>query len=274
LQQAIERKLHRPQKSNVEKVVYFVDTYANYCDAELARALLAVLEHNGVSVYVPPSQQQAGMPLFVRGVLGPARAAAELNVALLAEAVRQGYTVVATEPSAVLALTRDYLSLLPGDDDARLVAENSFEACHYLWKSHQRGKLQLDFDPLPLTIGYHTPCHTKALGVGAPAEKLLNLVPSLKIERLEKGCSGIAGLYGFQRTNYRRSLRAGLPLLTAVRTGTFQLGATECSTCRIQMEQGATKRTIHPIKLLALAYGLMPELRDRLLSPAEELVVS
>jgi hypothetical protein len=28
----------------------------------------------------------------------------------------------------------------------------------------------------------------------------------------------------------------------------------------MQMEHGATKPTLHPIKLLALAYGLMPEL--------------
>ena len=36
------------------KVVYFVDTYANYHDPQLAEALVAVLEHNGVAVYVPP----------------------------------------------------------------------------------------------------------------------------------------------------------------------------------------------------------------------------
>ena len=45
-------------------------------------------------------------------------------MALLAEAVRQGYTIVSTEPSAVLALTREYLHLLGDDHDAELVAEN------------------------------------------------------------------------------------------------------------------------------------------------------
>ena len=28
----------------------------------------------------------------------------------------------------------------------------------------------------------------------------------------------------------------------------------------MQMEQGTTKPTLHPIKLLALSYGLMPEI--------------
>ena len=31
--------------------------------------------------------------------------------------------------------------------------------------------------------------------------------------------------------------------------------STECSACRIQMEDGAGKRTLHPIQYLALGYG-------------------
>jgi len=274
LQQAAQRRLHRPQRSSAEKVLYFVDTYANYCDTQLADALLAVLEHNDISVYVPQGQLQAAMPLVARGVLDPARRIAEQNVALLAEAVRKGYTIVATEPSAVLALTHEYPILLPDDDDAELVSQHTSEACHYLWRCHQRGKLELDFTALSMTVGYHIPCHVKALEVGTPGENLLGLIPGLLVERLEKGCSGMAGLYGMQRRNYRNSLRAGLPLLTAVRTGGFKVGTTECSSCKIQMEQGSTKPTVHPIKLLALAYGLMPELKQLLHSPGEDLVVT
>ena len=40
------------------------------------------------------------------------------------------------------------------------------------------------------------------------------------------------------------------------------------------MEQGSAKPTIHPIKLLALAYGLMPEVADLVRSGGNSLVVS
>jgi hypothetical protein len=40
------------------------------------------------------------------------------------------------------------------------------------------------------------------------------------------------------------------------------------------MEQGTTKPTIHPIKVLALAYGLMPQLAAQLTVRGEELVVT
>jgi Fe-S oxidoreductase len=94
------------------------------------------------------------------------------------------------------------------------------------------------------------------------------------VTRVEKGCSGAAGLWGVKRDNYRASLRAGLELISTIRDGPFQIGMTECSTCKIQMEQSSTKPTIHPIKLLALAYGLMPEVASLVRTRGRPLVVT
>ena len=86
---------------------------------------------------------------------------------------------------------------------------------------------------------------------------LLEVLIALVI--MSVGMLGIAGLYGVKRDNYRASLRAGLDLITAIRKGPFQIGMTECSSCKMQMEQSSTRPTVHPIKLLARAYGLMTE---------------
>jgi Fe-S oxidoreductase len=193
---------------------------------------------------------------------------------MLAETIRQGYTVVATEPSAVLALTHEYPILLDDDEDALVVSQHTREACHYLWQLHQSGRLKLDFRPQRISVGYHVPCHLRALGVGAPAENLLRLVPGMRVNRVERGCSGAAGLWGVKRENYRASLRAGLGLISAVRNGPFQIGMTECSTCKMQMEQSSTKPTVHPVKLLALAYGLMPEIANLVRSTTRPLVLT
>ncbi|MGD9719643.1 MAG: anaerobic glycerol-3-phosphate dehydrogenase subunit C [Pirellulales bacterium] len=270
---ASRRRLTRPTRRDVAKVLYFVDTYANYHDPQLAEALVAVLEHNAVAVYVHPAQLSSGMPMISLGALNQARKLAEHNVGLLAEAVRQGYHVVATEPSAALALTHEYPALLH-DDDSRLVAENCSEACGFLWRLHQRGKLQLDLRPVSAVVGYHLPCHVKALGGGAPAENLLRLIPGLVVQRTENGCSGMAGTFGLKRENYRTSLRAGRALIGSLRNPRLQAGATECSACKMQMEQGAGKPTIHPVKLLALSYGLMPEVSELLVAPVQERVVT
>jgi FAD/FMN-containing dehydrogenase/Fe-S oxidoreductase len=273
LRRAHRRRLTRPIRRSAQKVLYFVDVYANYFDPQLAEALVAVMEHNGVAVYVPANQKPAGMPSIACGALDHARFLAEHNVTILAEAVRQGYHVVATEPSAALCLTREYPQMLD-DDDSKLLAANSSEACTYLWRMHTQGKLQLDLKPINITLGYHTPCHIKALQVGAPGENLLGLIPGVRIEHIEKGCSGMAGTYGLLGKNYRSSLRAGLRLINKLRSPSVQAGATECSTCKIQMEQGTNKPTIHPIKLLAYSYGLMPDIARLLNTKGEELVVT
>ena len=270
LRRAARRRLTKPTRRSDRKVLYFVDTYANFHDPQLAEALVAVMEHNGIAVYVHPAQRASGMAMISLGALAPARKLATRNLRFLAEAVRQGYDIVASEPSTALCLTHEYPSLF-NDDDAKLVAQNTSEACAYLWKMHRAGKLQLDLKPVNATVAYHMPCHLRALGTGSPGENLMRLIPAMSVQRIEKGCSGMAGTYGLKRENYRASLRAGFGLISAMRDPTLQVGATECSACKIQMEQGTTKPTIHPLKLLALAYGLMPEVSALLTAKSAEL---
>ena len=208
---------------------------------------------------IPPRQVFSAMPLIAAGALENARPFAARNVGLLADAVRQGYEIVATEPSAVMCLQREYLNLLD-DDDARLVAEHSHDACAFLWKLKQEGRLKENFEPLPISVGYHEPCHVRALYPEQQAAKrLLELIPDLEVQSLNKGCSGMAGVYGLQQRNHRNSLRMGIGLIAAMREETLSIGATECSACKLQMEQGGEKAALHPLKLLAMAYGLAPE---------------
>ncbi len=256
----------KPIEPTAERVLYFVDTYANYFDTDLAIAFERVVRRHGIEFYAPTNQHHSGMSMISQGAIDIARRFAERNVSMLAEAVRQGYQIVATEPSAVLALTHEYVHLMGDDEDAQLVAEHTQEACHYLWRRHLESKLHLDMQPLPLRVAYHVPCHVRALGIGTPSENLLRLIPELQTRRLDKGCSGMAGTFGLSRKNYRSSLRAGLPMLSALRTGEYQIGSTECGACRTQMEQSSPIGTLHPIKLLAASYGVIPELYDDLMS--------
>lgn len=270
---AAKQRLSQPPRREGRKVLYFVDAFANWNDVELGMAACAVLKHNGFEVYVPPGQQISGMSMISAGVLDRARTIAAKNVELLAEGVRQGFHIVTAESSAALALRHEYLKLL-SDPDARLVSQNCTDLSNFLWQLHLTGKLELDFRPLNYTVGYHLPCHQRVLGHVVAGMNLLRLVPGLKVERIEKGCSGMAGTYGLIRSNYRRSLRCGLPLIAAVREPHITAGCTECSTCKIQMEQGTVKSTIHPIKILAHAYGLMPELDDLFDRRSGELNIS
>jgi FAD/FMN-containing dehydrogenase/Fe-S oxidoreductase len=255
------------------RVAYFVDVYANYFDQELAEAVVAVLHHANVNVFVPAKQQGSGMPALVAGDIDLARDLALRNLRILGNAVRDGYTIVCSEPTAAMMIRHEYLKLTD-DLDAALVAENTRELCHYLAGLEARGQLPQPQEPIHARAGYHQPCHLRSLGVGTPGLDLIRKIPELDVEFIDRGCSGMAGTFGLARGNFRTSLRAGRGLLSRLRDPEFELGATECGACRIQMEQGVTKRTLHPVKLLSLSYGLNPALRRQFKDPKPRHVIS
>jgi Fe-S oxidoreductase len=266
LRQATRRGWTRRPRSARPRVAYFVDVFANYNDPLLAESVVAVLHHNGIEVYVPPRQRGCGMAPLAYGDVETARETVQRNLFVLSDLAREGYPILCSEPTAALMLRHDALDLLD-DADARLVAAQTVEATAFLWDLYQQGNLRTDFVSLPLAVGHHVPCHLKALGRPPMAPALLSLIPEMSVQTIDVSCSGMAGTYGLKADNYETSLAAGRPMLDELRRRRGLFGSTECSTCRIQMEDAATVRTLHPAQYLALAYGYLPELRQRLLQP-------
>ncbi len=274
---ARKRGWTRKAASSRPRLAYFVDTYATYCDPRTAEAAVAVLQHQGFDVHVPPAQRGSGAPALAVGDAETAREIAQRNVRVLAELVREGYTVVCSEPTAALMLRHDYLDLLD-DPEAKLVAEHTVELTAFLADLHRQGRLQTDFQPLAMTVGHHVPCHLKALGSQpggrtASAAALLSLIPGFQARTIDVSCSGMAGTFGLMAVNYETSLAAGRPMLDELARPGIRFGSTECSACRMQMEDATKKRTFHPVQYLALAYGLLPELAKRLEQPIRDLVL-
>jgi len=254
------------------RVAYFIDIFANYNDPLIAESVVAVLQHNGIEVYVPPGQHGCGMAPLAVGDVESAREMVQRNLRLLAELVRQGYVVICSEPTAALMLSQDALALID-DPDTKLVAENTVEWTTYLWRLYEQGLLRTDFQPLELSLGHHVPCHLKALGQEAAGPRLLALIPGLRVRTIDVSCSGMAGTYGLLATNYATSLAAGQPMLDQLNRPGLLFGSTECSSCRLQMEEGSGKRTLHPAQYLALAYGLVPQNAQRLWEPIRDRVL-
>jgi Fe-S oxidoreductase len=273
LQRATRRGWTRFPRSRRPRVAYFVDVFANYNDPLIAEAAVQVLRHNGFDVYVPPHQLGCGMAPLAQGDVETARETVQTNMRLLAEWAREAEgPIVCSEPTAALMLRQDMLRLID-DPDAQAVAERTVELTSFLWDLYQGGRLRTDFQPLDMSIGHHVPCHLKALGGPAAAPGLLALIPRLRVHTIDVSCSGMAGTFGLKAENYEVSLQAGRPMLEELARPRVLFGSTECSTCRLQMEDGGRKRTLHPVQYLALAYGLMPELVQKLKEPVGELVL-
>ncbi|MGN6544446.1 MAG: anaerobic glycerol-3-phosphate dehydrogenase subunit C [Aureliella sp.] len=268
---AARRKIHRPMRTGGRKVLFFVDQYVNWHNPVLGRALVEVLQHQKVEVYCPTSQTPSYMAMITSGDVARARRLIKTNIQLLADAVRQGYHIITTEPSAALCLRNEYRQLLD-NEDTRLIAANTSESSSYLWQMHLQNELELDFRPLNMSLVYHEPCHSRILDPRRPALELLKLIPGLQVQDADAGCSGMAGTFGLKQENFRTSLRIGRGLMNVVKETPAQLGITECTACKLQMEQATTKPAVHPVAVLAFAYGSMPQLAAWFSSRHEGLV--
>lgn len=248
------------------RVVYFADTYAQYFDPQLAEATVRVLQAAGVHVYVPPNPLHSGAASLSVGHVDRAKRLAKRNINALEPLTRDGYTILCSEPTTALMLTQDYLDLVD-DPGAQQVARHTVELMSYLEQLQEQGRLpQVKIENFPLSVGHHIPCHIKALQKGIEGPGLLQQSGGYRVHILDLSCSGMAGVYGLQQANYASSMRAGKPMLDRFGQDDLHFGSSECSSCRIQMEHAGNKPVLHPVQWLALAYGLMPELRNRLVN--------
>lgn len=247
---------------NPAPVVYFADHFANCHDPELGFALGRIVEHHGRPFHVPPGQVRSGMALISIGDLDAARPLAEKNIRVLAEFAREGCPIVCTEPATVVCLKREY-PLLLDHPDVQLVADHVVDAGDLLGRWHKERELRTDFSPLAFQATYHTPCHRRVFGPETTLVNLCRLIPQFRASSVEHGCSGMAGTFGLTSEHFDESVKIGAKLIEQMRSNAIDIGLTECSSCKLQMEQQSPTPTLHPLKVLALAYGLMPEVRRR-----------
>jgi len=243
-----------PIEKPVDKVAYFVDTYANYNDHELGFAVLDVLRHNNIEVILP-KQLPAPLPAMVYGDAGKARKDLTYNVRHLAQAVREGCKIVCSEPSAALCLKQELRHFVPGQD-AKLVSDNTYELMNYLLDLHTQKKLKSPTKSITDEYVYHMPCHLHAVADGTASIKLLQELCGVKVTDLKAGCCGLAGTFGMQKKNYDLSSQIASSLKAALEKSAIKNVLTECAACGMQIGHISDKRVTHPVKVIARSYAL------------------
>jgi glycerol-3-phosphate dehydrogenase subunit C len=105
-----KRGLHERPVGDGPKVAYFTGCTARYLFPQVAQATVEALEHNGISVYVPP-QKCCGMPTMLEGDRAFTHRAAGFNLDELTRVVEEGYDIVCSCPTCGYF----YKSALPAD---------------------------------------------------------------------------------------------------------------------------------------------------------------
>ena len=243
----------RPRPKGDKRVVYFLSCYSNFNEPEGdGLATVEVLEHNGFDVLVPDFRC-CGIARINTGSMNGMMEDIETNVQRMASYVEQGLSIVFSEPSCALAVKMEYPKIL-NSDLADKVAERSYDIHQFLMMLHEKGELRLNLGEMNLTVGYHNPCHLRAMGVVKEPVELMKLIPGVTVKEFSDACCGLVGTYGMKKKNFDLSMAIGKRLFEEIKDSGVEEVSTTCGACKLQIFQGTRKEAIHPISLLAMAY--------------------
>jgi anaerobic glycerol-3-phosphate dehydrogenase C subunit len=244
----------RPKPVGTKRVAYFLSCYSNFNEPEGdGLATVEVLERNGFEVLLPDFRC-CGIARLSSGAVEKIESDIRFNVRVISQLAEEGVPLVFSEPSCALAIKMEYPKILDSEE-ARRAAANCHDIHEFLANLHQQGDLNLDFASMDIKVGYHNPCHLKALGITNEAPDLLRLIPGVHVQIFSDQCCGIAGTFGLKKKNYDLSMTIGYNLFKEITASDAQQIATSCGACKMQIYQGTNKDAVTPVSLLARAYS-------------------
>jgi Fe-S oxidoreductase len=227
-----------------KKIVYFVDSYANYNAPAFGKMVVAALENLGYQVIVPP-QKEAGMPAVEYGMLSKARKLAKYNLEHLAPYAREGTRILCTSLAAAYLLKDGYSSFME-DANLPVVAKAVTDLQELLHEEYEAGNLHFDAEPKQNVL-YHVCCLSRTLGL-APVTTSLLRAAGMESEVIEECCGG-AGVWGTFKENYQISSEIAAKLCKRVDPEVTVL--TESETCKLQIEAHVRTTVRFPLEVLA-----------------------
>lgn len=241
-------------------VAFFIGCVSESMFGPTNRATLKVLQANGVEVIAPPAQVCCGAIHHHNGKAGAARELARRNIRTF-EAFAGRIDAIVTNVAGCGAMLKSYDDLLADDTD---YAERAARFVGYVRDISEylvRLGLRPPSRPMRLRVTYHDACHlAHAQKIRQQPRQVLESIPGLELVPLPESdwCCGAAGTYNLTQPEMSETL-AEQKLSNIDKTGAKVVAAANAG-CILQISQHARRtgrdlRVVHPIDLLAEAYG-------------------
>jgi FAD/FMN-containing dehydrogenase/Fe-S oxidoreductase len=230
-------------------VVLFADTFNRYFEPENLRAALRVIAAAGWRPLLPRHDGRplcCGRTYLAAGLIEKARAEARRTlVALAGDAL-----VVGLEPSCLMTLRDEFVSLLPGSE-AKALASRAVTFGEWM----AREKIALNLRPTPTKAHVHGHCHQKSFGAFDATLAALRQTPDLTVAPITSSCCGMAGAFGYQsETQDVSRAMAEADLMPAVRKAKAEEPiVADGFSCRHQIADLSGRTAVHSVHVLAEA---------------------
>lgn len=232
-------------------VMLWPDTFTNTFHPHIGRAAVELLEDAGWEVRMPEQTLCCGLTWISTGQLATAKKVLRRTIDALAEHLRSGGFVVGLEPSCTTVFRSDAADLLGSDDDVERLRKQTLTLAELLTE-HTPDWTPPSLDGVHALAQVH--CHQHAvLGWDADAELLSRA--GARAERLDSGCCGLAGNFGFEAGHLEVSQACAesvlLPSARGAEPGTAILA--DGFSCRTQLHEldSGGREGVHLAELLA-----------------------
>ncbi|CAM5600524.1 FAD-binding oxidoreductase OS=Streptomyces alboniger OX=132473 GN=CP975_15410 PE=4 SV=1 [Streptomyces alboniger] len=256
---------HEPYGNGARgNVLLWPDTFTNHFHPHVGQAAVRLLEHAGWRVTLPSEPLCCGLTWISTGQLGIAERVLSRTVRHLADHVRAGGLVVGLEPSCTAVFRSDAGELFPGDHDVRRLRDQTVTVAELLTE-HSPGYEPPQVPDRSARAVAQVHCHQHAV-LDWNADQLLLGRAGVDVERLESGCCGLAGNFGFERGHLDVSRasaeRVLLPRLREEAPETVVLA--DGFSCRTQVHEfdSGGHEAVHLAELLASALPAEPRSVD------------
>ena len=119
--------------------------YGEHNEPEVVEDMVAVLNHNGISVRLLQDARCCGMPKLELGDLKAVEKLKDANLPIFLEAIDAGYDLMSPIPSCVLMYKQEVPLMFPNDADVARVKAAFFDPFEYLMLRHKAGLVKTDF---------------------------------------------------------------------------------------------------------------------------------
>jgi Fe-S oxidoreductase len=240
-------------------VALFPTCLVEYQQPGIGQDLVKVYERNGVECSLVDGAGCCGAPYLHSGDMEGFTKVATKQVAVLAQAVREGKDIVVPQPTCGYILKKDYLDYV-GGPDAELVAAHTYDSSEYLMNLHKAEGTELDTNfpgTIAETISYHIPCHLRAQNIGLRSRDLMKMTGA-KIKLIDQ-CSGIDGMWGFKAGNEKFSVPVAKKLAEKIEAAGSEIVAGDCHLANTAIVEQTGQVAQHPLQVMARAYGIAEE---------------
>ncbi len=241
------------------RVAVYPTCLVEYHEPAIGHALVRVFERNGIECSLAAGVGCCGLPVLQGGDVERFADMARANVKALAAVVQSGKEIVTAQPACTAVIRREYPAHV-GGAAASMVADHTSDAVEYLMRIHRSDRSALDIDfagDRPARITYHVPCHLRSVADGLPSRDLLRLTGA-RVTPVQR-CSAMEGMWGLRSGNTDVAVPVAAALGDEIRRAGGDVVVGDCHLANTAIAEQTGTAPLHPLQVLARAYGIPPE---------------